>query len=211
MDLIKVTTPREEDEDVLPKFLPFDRKYVSVGAVEIGHFRACRATMELREVKDRVVISVCNRITADGKYLVDFHVSKIEGNNIMQFWMMTPKVVSIVDKYVKIGSDLMEVTNSSCSGDGGQSITKRKKLREALLRQCEELDEICHGASWVFPRYTVFPSVSDGMFHASVRLRCPDFEMTINGAPRPNPREARCSAAANMILELHKKAKEEDQ
>ena len=32
-----------------------------------------------------VVISVCNRITADGKYVVDFHVSKIEGNNIMQF------------------------------------------------------------------------------------------------------------------------------
>ena len=32
-----------------------------------------------------VVIPVCNRITADGKYLVDFHVSKIEGNNIMQF------------------------------------------------------------------------------------------------------------------------------
>ena len=32
-----------------------------------------------------VVISVFNRITADGKYLADFHVSKIEGNNIMQF------------------------------------------------------------------------------------------------------------------------------
>ena len=32
-----------------------------------------------------VVILVCNRITADGKYLVDFHVSQIEGNDIMQF------------------------------------------------------------------------------------------------------------------------------
>ena len=32
-----------------------------------------------------VMISVCNRITADRKYLVDFHVSKIEGNDIMQF------------------------------------------------------------------------------------------------------------------------------
>ena len=32
-----------------------------------------------------VVISVCNWIIADGKYLVDFHVSKIEGNDIMQF------------------------------------------------------------------------------------------------------------------------------
>ena len=33
----------------------------------------------------RAVISVCNRITAHGKYLVDFHVPKIEGNNTMQF------------------------------------------------------------------------------------------------------------------------------
>ena len=32
-----------------------------------------------------VVISVCNRITSDGKYLVDFHISKIKGGNIMQF------------------------------------------------------------------------------------------------------------------------------
>ena len=50
---------------------------------------------------------------------------------------MTPKVVSIVDKYVKTGSIFMEVANSSCSGDGGQSITKRKKLKVALLRQCK--------------------------------------------------------------------------
>ena len=32
-----------------------------------------------------VVISVCNRITADRKYLIDIHISKIEGGNIMQF------------------------------------------------------------------------------------------------------------------------------
>ncbi|KAM3258891.1 hypothetical protein ACQJBY_050576 [Aegilops geniculata] len=122
---------------------------------------------------------------------------------------MTPKAVSIISKYKETCSDMTEVTNSSCSGDGGQPITKRKKLREALLRHCQELDEICRGAHWISPRYTLLPSASDGMYHASVRLRCLDFEMSITGDLRPTPHEARCSAAANMILELHKKAEQE--
>ncbi|XBI36127.1 hypothetical protein VPH35_121697 [Triticum aestivum] len=113
---------------------------------------------------------------------------------------MTPKAVSIISKYNETCSDMTEVTNSSCSGDGGQSITKRKKLREALLRQCK-----------ILPRYTVLPSVSDGMYHASVRLRCPDFEMSLTGGLRPTPHKAKCSAVANMILELHKKAEEQEQ
>uniref|UniRef100_A0A453LB41 Uncharacterized protein n=1 Tax=Aegilops tauschii subsp. strangulata TaxID=200361 RepID=A0A453LB41_AEGTS len=50
---------------------------------------------------------------------------------------MTPKAVSIISKYKETCSDMTEVTNSSCSGDGGQPITKRKKLREALLRHCQ--------------------------------------------------------------------------
>ena len=50
---------------------------------------------------------------------------------------MTPKAVSIIRKYKETCSDTTEVTNSSCSGDGGQSITKRKKLKKALLRQCK--------------------------------------------------------------------------
>ncbi|KAF7107101.1 hypothetical protein CFC21_107781, partial [Triticum aestivum] len=124
---------------------------------------------------------------------------------------MTPKVVLIIRKYKETCSDTTEVTNSSCSGDGGQSITKRKKLKKALLRQCKELDEICRGAHWILPRYTVLPSVSDGMYHASVRLRCLDFEMSLTGGLRATPHEAKCSAAANMILELHKKAEEQEQ
>uniref|UniRef100_A0A453QZ50 Uncharacterized protein n=1 Tax=Aegilops tauschii subsp. strangulata TaxID=200361 RepID=A0A453QZ50_AEGTS len=50
---------------------------------------------------------------------------------------MTPKAVSIIRKYKETCSDMTEATNSSCSRDGGQSITKRKKLKEALLRQCK--------------------------------------------------------------------------
>jgi hypothetical protein len=46
-----------------------------------------------------------------------------------------------------------------------------------------------------------------GMFRASVHLTCPDFDMSIAGDPSLTPREARCSAAVNMMVELHKKAK----
>ncbi|KAM3295504.1 hypothetical protein ACQJBY_038033 [Aegilops geniculata] len=86
------------------------------------------------------------------------------------------------------------------------SLQSIQKIRDEI-----ELDEICRGGNWIFPRYTVVPSVSDGMFHASVRLTCPEFEMSITGGPRLTAHEARCSAAANMILELHKKAEEEEQ
>ena len=48
-----------------------------------------------------VVISVSNRIIADGKYFVDFHVSKIEGNNIMQFGH---ERVKLHDSNVKLAS-----------------------------------------------------------------------------------------------------------
>ena len=48
-----------------------------------------------------VMISVCNRIIADRKYLVDFHVSKIEGNKIMQFGH---ECVKLHDSNVKLVS-----------------------------------------------------------------------------------------------------------
>ena len=48
-----------------------------------------------------VMISVCNQITADRKYLVDFHISKIEGNNITQFGH---ECVKLHDSNVKLVS-----------------------------------------------------------------------------------------------------------
>ncbi|PNT71792.1 uncharacterized protein LOC104582746 isoform X3 [Brachypodium distachyon] len=124
---------------------------------------------------------------------------------------MTPSVISIIDKYKKTSSNMAEVANSSCYGDGGQTLTKRMRLREALrLRnKCHELDEICRGSNWILPRYSVIPSVADGMFNACVHLRGLDFDMRINGGRRMTPYEARCSAAANMIIELRKRAEEE--
>ena len=49
------------------------------------------------------------------------------------------------------------------------------------------------------------------MHVGEVRLEFPDFEMSITGNPRPIPHDVRCSAAANMILELRKKAEEKEQ
>jgi hypothetical protein len=47
---------------------------------------------------------------------------------------MTPKVLSTGDKYKGTCSNMMQVANSSCSGDGGQTMSlKRKRVKEALL------------------------------------------------------------------------------
>ena len=59
-----------------------------------------------------VVISVCNRNTADGIYLVDFHVSKIEGNNIMQF---CHECVKLHDSNVKLVSCNSKVKIMQCA------------------------------------------------------------------------------------------------
>jgi hypothetical protein len=105
---------------------------------------------------------------------------------------MTPKVLSIVDKYKGTCSNMTEVANSSCSGDGGQTTSsKRKRLKEALSEvrnECQvrnleqnwcvriikchlqfwhlaiqELDKICNVCEWMLPRYAILPLVSDGI------------------------------------------------
>ena len=50
-----------------------------------------------------------------------------------------------------------------------------------------------------------------GMDVGEVHFKFPDLEMSITGNPRPIPHDARCSGAANMILELGKKAEEKGQ
>ncbi|XP_014754808.2 uncharacterized protein LOC112268534 [Brachypodium distachyon] len=124
---------------------------------------------------------------------------------------MTSIVKSIMDKYKNNSSNKAEATTSSLSGGGGQTLTtKRLKLREAPLlgKKCQELDDICRDSNWMLPRYTVLPS-KDGMFDACVNLRGFDFDMRINGDRCMTPYEARCSAAAHMIVELQKKAEKE--
>jgi hypothetical protein len=46
------------------------------------------------------------------------------------------------------------------------------------------------------------------LFQASVHLVCLDLKMSVDGDTKTTPREARDSAAANLLYQLHIKAKE---
>ncbi|XBH71316.1 hypothetical protein VPH35_098783 [Triticum aestivum] len=129
---------------------------------------------------------------------------------------MTSQVLSIMEKYKEPISNIMKVANITFSGDDGKIKSSNRmglNLQEALFQhgKCIELDEICCDCDWMAPRSTVVPSLADGMHIDEVRLKCPDFELSITGDPRPTPHAARCCAAANMILELGKKAEEKGQ
>ncbi|XP_051188823.1 uncharacterized protein [Lolium perenne] len=157
----------------------------------------------IRKIRDEILHKEC--ILQERSIQCDMDIQ-----TILNEGKMTPKVLSTGDKYKGTCSNMMDAANSSGSGDGGLTMsTKRKTLKEALhiRNKCQELDEICNVCEWVLPRYTIHPSVADGMFCASVHLTCPDFDMSIAGDPSLTPREARCSAAVNMMVELHKKAK----
>ncbi|XP_062198438.1 uncharacterized protein LOC133901177 [Phragmites australis] len=122
---------------------------------------------------------------------------------------MTPRVMSILERYENSSSN--KVANSTCSGEGRQTMNmKRKRLTEAILlrNKCQELDEICRENNWILPRYKVLPSVTDEMYKASVYLMCPDFDMSVDGDMKVTPREARNSAASKMLYKLHQKATE---
>ncbi|XP_054817169.1 uncharacterized protein LOC129316827 [Prosopis cineraria] len=69
----------------------------------------------------------------------------------------------------------------------------------------KELDGICHENNWILPTYRVSPL--DGGFEANVTVKGMDFEYSCGGNLCPNPREARESAAAQMLADLRSKAK----
>jgi hypothetical protein len=46
------------------------------------------------------------------------------------------------------------------------------------------------------------------LYQASVHLVCPDLKMSTDGDTKTTPREAPDSAAANLLYQLHIKAKE---
>ncbi|XP_057959123.1 uncharacterized protein LOC131151742 isoform X2 [Malania oleifera] len=80
---------------------------------------------------------------------------------------------------------------------------KRKRLSEAVLAlqsPCQELDGICYENNWILPTYRV--SSRDGGFQAEITVKGMDFECSSGGDLRANPREARESAAAQMLAKL---------
>ncbi|XP_062173180.1 uncharacterized protein LOC133878610 isoform X2 [Alnus glutinosa] len=84
---------------------------------------------------------------------------------------------------------------------------KRKRLSEAVLsiqNPCQELDSVCYENNWILPTYHV--STSDGGFKACVTVKGVDFESSGGGNLCTNPREARESAAAELLAKLRRMA-----
>ncbi|KAJ4723343.1 Aleurone layer morphogenesis protein [Melia azedarach] len=101
---------------------------------------------------------------------------------------------------------LEEVCNDICLESSPQS-TKMKRLSEAVLvkkNSCQELDDICYDNNWILPTYRVSPS--EGGFQSQVTTKGIDFECSTAGDSRSNPREARESAAAQMLEKLRSMA-----
>uniref|UniRef100_A0A5B7BBS7 DRBM domain-containing protein n=1 Tax=Davidia involucrata TaxID=16924 RepID=A0A5B7BBS7_DAVIN len=90
---------------------------------------------------------------------------------------------------------------------GSLQYMKRKRLSEAILtlrNPCQELDDICYENNWTLPTYHVSPS--DGGFLANVTVKGMDFDCSGGSDLRSTPREARESAAAQMITKLQNMA-----
>ncbi|KAK3204456.1 hypothetical protein Dsin_018502 [Dipteronia sinensis] len=84
---------------------------------------------------------------------------------------------------------------------------KMKRLSEAVLNKqnsCQELDGICYENNWILPTYRVSPS--DGGFQASVTVKGMDFECSSIVGQCSNPRNARESAASQMLGKLRSMA-----
>ena len=104
------------------------------------------------------------------------------------------------------------------------TVYKRSPLLTSLHSTCQELNRsppsnseevmfvlvpssLIHSHRMFFEHlFTSQSPIFSGMHINEVRLKCADFEMSITGDPHLTPHDARCSTAANMILELGKKA-----
>ncbi|TQE11678.1 hypothetical protein C1H46_002714 [Malus baccata] len=67
-----------------------------------------------------------------------------------------------------------------------------------------ELDGACYDNNWILPTYRVSPS--DGGFQADVTVKGMEFECSSVGGLCSNPREARESAAAQVLAKLRSMA-----
>ncbi|XP_029118326.1 uncharacterized protein [Elaeis guineensis] len=173
--------------------------------IQLSHAQQ-KAWMENSKAKQRWVMPLkCQqqRILEDEIARCEMNIQTIlsEGEENSE-----PKVESIIEACNVLCSSQTHVDRSLCSGEGGRTQKiKRKRLAEAVLKlrsSCQELDDICCANSWILPRYSVLPSISDGRFQASVTVKGMDFECTVGGDLKSSPREARESAATHMLSKL---------
>lgn len=80
---------------------------------------------------------------------------------------------------------------------------KRKGLPDTMpnmKNSCQDLDDVCYENKWILPTYHV--SLLDGGFQADVTMKGKGFECSSVGDLSPSPREARKSAAKQMLAKL---------
>lgn len=80
---------------------------------------------------------------------------------------------------------------------------KRKGLPDTMpnmKNSCQDLDDVCYENKWILPTYHV--SLLDGGFQADVTVKGKGFECSSVGDLSPCPREARKSAAKQMLAKL---------
>ncbi|KAH7685037.1 Double-stranded RNA-binding domain-containing protein [Dioscorea alata] len=117
----------------------------------------------------------------------------------------------IADAVTILSSSQMSMDGSTASSEEESldELIKRKKLSEAVLflrTPCQELDDICSKNNWTLPRYSVLPVVSGGNFQSTVTVQGVDFDCMCRGDPEEKPRDARQSAASDMLIKLRKMA-----
>ncbi|TVU01693.1 hypothetical protein EJB05_52850, partial [Eragrostis curvula] len=193
---IKVNAP---EGDLIVKTHASENQIVKpveiAGSINVNLNDQMYATLQsLRKMRKDVVPQHCMLEDQISQFDMDTKTILTDGK-------VTPRVISIIQKYEEFSSNVVKVASSTSSGEGSQTL-KMKWLTEA------ELDEICLRNNWLLPRYTIFPSLIDGLYKATVYLVCPDLELNANGGMKTTPREARDSAAAAMLHQLHMKGKE---
>ncbi|KAJ9189209.1 hypothetical protein P3X46_000532 [Hevea brasiliensis] len=83
-----------------------------------------------------------------------------------------------------------------------QSLPQFIKSIPSTQNPCQELDDLCYQNNWILPTYSV--TAIDGGFQAKVIVKGIDFEYSSDGDLHLHPREARDSAAAQMLVKLLK-------
>nr|XP_023884006.1 uncharacterized protein LOC111996276 [Quercus suber] len=161
---------------------------------------SCAALRVLLRKRDQ--LSLQQRNIEDEIALCDKKIQKILNGGEDDLAL---KIESVIEgcNDVCLRSITQERTKQQLEDQLSPQTFKRKRLSEAVLSMqypCQELDRVCNESNWVLPTYCVF--TSDGGFRANVTVNGGDFECTTGGDTRSNPREARESAAAQMLAKL---------
>ncbi|KAF1899662.1 hypothetical protein Lal_00019792 [Lupinus albus] len=169
------------DVEKLQVLLDSKGKLLSEAALSTLMRKRNELALQQREIEDKIVMcdKTIQRMLTDGEDHFELKIeSIIEGCN-----------------------DISAKNQERMVGHQGllPPFTKRNKLSEA------ELDSVCHANNWVLPTFQLIKK--DGGIHADVTVKGVEFECCCRGNVCFAPREARESAAAQMLTNLRNIAK----